>query len=112
MGETDDKRKRTRWLEQAPVRMGAVGSSGQVEGLALTSREESSSSGSRREEGDKEEGRRSKACGYDEKEEVRGLQFLNKVLKNSGEGLKLFGEIKRGSLGHTQDKVKPRPIQG
>lgn len=79
MGNADDQRKRTRLLKQVPGQEGGVGSRGQLGGLALTRRKESSSSESRRGKGEADEGRCSTACGYDKREEVGGLQPLKKV---------------------------------
>lgn len=90
MGNIDDKRKRTQLLKQVPGQVGGVGSRGQLEGLALTRRKESSSSESRRGRGEEDEGGCSKACGYDKREEIvassrsieleAGLPVSHKVL--------------------------------
>lgn len=73
MGNAGDQRKRARLLKQVPGQVGRMGSRGQLGGLTLTRRKESWSSESRRGKGKEDEGRCSKACGYDKREEVGGL---------------------------------------
>lgn len=62
VGNTYDKRKRTRLLKQVSGQVGGVGCRGQLGGLALTRRKESSSSESIRGKGEEDEGGCSKAA--------------------------------------------------